>query len=164
MLLTVKPVLAEPNVSLPFQLVSVKSTELHRYWPFLRRGLENICEKIKPAPDWIPEDVYVGIRSELAVALIGSRGDRQLGFIVYHKLERPHSHLTDLFLWCWWAIPLRERIPTDNIPDCMLQGWQYLQSVKKAIGAHRIIGISSRPGVIKKYGFKFLFYTYTYEV
>jgi hypothetical protein len=156
--------LSVPNSPAPFSFVPMRSNDLHQYWPFLRRGLETICRKVKPAPDWIPEDIYAALRTEIAVALIGSRGPRQLGFVIYHKLERPHSHLLDMFVWAWWAIPLGERLPSDNIPECMSLGWEYLREVKKALGANRIIGISSRPGIIKKYGFKFLFYTYTYEV
>ena len=142
----------------PVVITPVRPTELHSVWPFLERGLSDIVCKIEP--DWIPADVYGAIRAEVATAVIVTRAERRLGFGIWHKQERPWSHKLDIFVWAVWAIPLRERIPSDNLPEVMYRGIQYLYGVKAALGANAVIMVSSRKGFARHYGFKQRFITY----
>lgn len=139
-------------------LTPVKSTGLHIYWPFLERGLNDIIRKTHP--DWLPPDVYMALRAEAATAVIVSRGTRLLGFIVWHKQERVFSHILDIFVWAAWALPLRERLPGDDIEEAVWRGIEYLRELKLTLAAKRDIAISSRKGLCKKYGLKPLFTTY----
>lgn len=139
-------------------LTTIKPAELHVYWPFLERGLNDIHKRTHP--DWLPPDVFMALRADAATAVIISRNSRLLGFIVWHKQERVFSHILDVFVWGAWALPLRERQPGDDVAEAISRGYEYLLGVKKAIGASRIIMISPRKGFQRKYGFKPLFTTY----
>lgn len=141
----------------PVVITPVKPAELHQAWDFLERGLEDIRRKVKP--DWRSPDVFGAIRAEWATACIVSRGHRYLGFIVWHKQQRGWSGIMDVFLWAGWALPLRERLPGDGIAEAHWRVREYLYAVKQAIGAQKIIAVSSRKGLVKKYGFKELFFT-----
>ena len=135
----------------------IKPAELHQHWDFIERGLEAIRRKVKP--DWLAGDVYGALRADAAVACIVSRGVRLLGFLIWHRQERPWSHKLDVFVWATWALPLRERLPGDDIAEAIWRGREYLYGVKRAIGAEKVIAISSRRGFVKRYGFKELFFT-----
>lgn len=141
----------------PVLFTVVKSAELHRYWPFLDRGCRDICRKVKP--DWRPEDLYGALRAEAAVAVIVTRAERMLGFIVWHRQERTWSRTLDVFVWAVWTIPVRERIPADGWPEPFYRGWQYLSDLKRAIGGNKVITIS-RKGLQRKYGWKPIWLTY----
>lgn len=145
------------------QIIQIKPADLHRHWLFIERGLNDIRHKLVDLCDWLPPDVYGAIRVEAAFCIIVGRNDRELGFIIYHRQERPWSHKFDLFLWCWWMIPLRERLPADLINEGFDEGVQYLRNVQRSIGAERLIGTSSfRRGstLVRRYGFKPLSITY----
>lgn len=141
----------------PVVISPVKPAELHQHWAFLRRGLDDIVRRVKP--DWISEDIFGAIRADVVTAIIVSRGTHKLGFAVYHRQNRPWSGKYDLFLWAAWAIPLRERLPDDDLPQAIQHGIAYLHDVRRSIGAERLVAISSRRGLCKKYGLKTLFYT-----
>ncbi len=138
-------------------ITPVKPAELHQVWDFLERGLEDIRRKVKP--DWRSPDVFGAIRAEAATAVIVSRAHRWLGFVVWHKQIRPWSGILDVFVWAGWAIPLRERIPTDGIAEAIWRVREYLYAVKQGIGAQKVIAVSSRRGLVKKLGFRELFFT-----
>ena len=146
------------TINPPVVIFLVKPTELHTYWPFLERGLKDIHRKVEP--DWIPPDVYGALRAEAATAAIASRDHRWLGFAIYHRQERPWSHKSDLFIWCLWNIPLRERLPTDDVPEAMQRGIQYLKEVQRMMGAERMVSITSRRSIVQRYGKRELFITY----
>lgn len=139
-------------------LTTIKPAELHVYWPFLERGLNDIHKRTKP--DWLPPDVFMALRADAATACLVLRDARLLGFIIWHRQERVFSHILDVFVWAAWSLPLREQLSTDNMPEAVARGYEYLLGIKQAIGASRIIMISPRKGFQRKYGFKPLFTTY----
>lgn len=147
----------EPTIIKPLSIISIKPAELHTYWPFIQRGLLAIRRKVES--DALPEDIYGAIRAEAAYVFIVSRETRWLGFAVWHKQERPWSHKLDMFVWGVWTIPLRERLPGDNVTEAFQYGRAHLHEIKRSLAANRIIGISSRKGLCKRYGFKELSFT-----
>jgi hypothetical protein len=141
-------------------ITPIKSTELHGYWPFIEQGLVNIQRKVRP--DWIPADVYGALRADAATCCIVTRATRWLGFFIWHKQERPWSHLVDVFVWAVYSIPFRDRRPGDDVDEAMQRGIEYLHNVKSLIGANRVIMITSsqRKGWARKYGLKPIYTTY----
>lgn len=125
----------------PVTIIPIKPADLHQYWPFLERGLNDIVRKVKP--DWIPPDVYSALRAGSATVAIACRGDHQLGFVIYYRQERSWCNKADLFVWCMWNIPLRERLPDDDMPDAMKTGIDYLHDWQRAWGCERVISITT---------------------
>ena len=146
-----------PTINPPVVIIPVKPSELHQWWPFIERGLFDICRKVHP--DWIPPDVFGAIRADAAKACIVMRGIRALGFFIYHPQNRPWSGILDLFVWATWALPLRERLPADGMAEAIQRGIEYLHEIKRSLAAQRIIAISSRRAFTRRYGFKTLFQT-----
>lgn len=109
------------------ELFELKQEDLQRYWPFLRRGLDDIKRKIRP--NWLPEDIFTVLRAGQVSCVIGRRGTRLLGFQVYSKQQRPFSYEPELFIWAAWNLPLRERQGDDDMRELVLAMWRHVGNV-----------------------------------
>ena len=154
----------EPSTKIePVELAELKLESLHAHWPFVRRGLDAIHQRLKP--DWIPENVFAALVAGHSSCVVVSRGARPIGFVVYYKQPRPFSFKPELFVWAAWALPLRERLQSDNLPEAIAIVWRYLVNVAKGnYGTNVISWISPRGGFERKYGWKPHFKTFQIEV
>ncbi len=146
------------------RITPVNPDRLHDVWEFIERGLEDIRRKIDV--QWRSPDVYGALRSNSATALIVARGTRQLGHFIWHKRPRDwNPGIIDVFVWTTWTIPLRERLPSDNMLEVEYRTKQYLSGIKHDIGAAKIIGVSSYErgrALVRKFGYRPLALTYEY--
>lgn len=123
-------------------LTEIKGEALTDHWPFIERGLRLLCHRLEP--DWIPHDVYMQLRMGNANCVLFTRGDRRLAFMVYHRMVRPFSQKSDLFVWAAWNLPIREQWCTDRMEEVISAGCAYLQAMKQAMGALKIKWITSQ--------------------
>ena len=111
------------------ELHELKPEELHKFWPLLRRGVNDIKRKCKP--NWVPEDIYSAIRTAQVNCVISLRGERFLGFVIYSKQLRIFNYLPELFVWLAWNLPVREWLADDDMPAAVTQVWQYIANVAR---------------------------------
>lgn len=90
----------------PVAVELIVAGQLHHYWPFLRRGLDAIVQKVHP--DWIPEDVYVSLRANNAQAYIIYGEGTPVGFLIAYLERRSFNNALDLFIWAGWSLPMKE--------------------------------------------------------
>lgn len=138
-------------------------TQLHTVWPFLLRGLHDIIKKTHP--DWLPEDVFTGLRTGGATCLILWAGPRPIGFTIYHINQLPFSGKKELFVWCSWTIPLRDRLASDEVDKGIAFCFEYLCNTGRAGGATTVAALSPRKGWLKwseriGMGFKYMHSAY----
>jgi len=114
-------------------LIHVPVERLHEDWPLIKEGLEKIIEKIKP--DWIPEDVYHALRSNVSTVHLGYNGDEYEGFIVL--TPTPDYDGVVLFIWCVYS-PSRT-----NVLETYYE--EVVQMARK-IGAKKLRFASPRKG------------------
>jgi len=135
------------------ELFDLKQEDLHRYWPFLLRGVADIRRDLKT--NWLPEDIYSALRQAQVSCVLARRADRLLGFLVYSKQQRIFSYEPELFVWAAWNLPLREQLPEDEMPTTVARVWQYIVSVaKNQYGTDEITWLT-RPGRAKAFARKF---------
>jgi hypothetical protein len=102
-------------------------------WERVRAGLLEV--KKATTDDWLPEDVYMDIRTGQAVLYIGT-GDagEYLGFVVLRLVAMTHS--TKMEIWCAYsatkAPALRRFLP-------------HIRAVARNAGASGILFSSARP-------------------
>jgi hypothetical protein len=119
---------------------------LHEQWEWLKRGAQDICRKIAPHSTWIPEDLYAALRYPEAshlVCWIVSRNQRALGWAC-GDLERDKYGQLEFFLWDAWDIPMRERLPEDDVPGARDQLVEYIRLWAKSQGCWRVTTLSAR--------------------
>ena len=148
----------------PCLITPIAPEDLQAVWPFVRgekrpipTGLERLILKVKP--DFVQEDVFSAIKSGWAKLFIVTRGGRRLGWFVNYIQRRPFSQTPELFLWCAYTIPIRERLMDDDIDDALRQSLEFMHEQKRQANADRIVMMSTRKG-FQRFGFKESFTTW----
>ena len=114
----------------------------------MRRGIADVVRHLKPHRiDFIPEDVYVGLRNGACTLHLVSRETRTLGFLITYVQTRPFSGKRELLCWIAWSIPLRERLPGDNVPLAALETRDFLKEHARKLECDRVVMASSRKGI-----------------
>jgi len=104
-----------PNATPVFVLRVVEPANVRRWWSIVRHGLEKVVDRTDP--DWIPEDVYVALRSGEASLLLGFEDDLYVGFAVVLKRVHPFDGTPVLFIW---ALYIRTIGKLDALMDLVL--------------------------------------------
>lgn len=137
----------------------VHPDKLHRFWPFLKRGLDHVIRKTKP--DWIAEDVYAKLATNQASAYVVYLRDIPLGFAVACLQKRMYGDKTDLCVWCGWSLPMADlqkmRIAEDEARGYEDQLMHYLKEVARTAHCAACLIYSPRPGMERraaKWGYK----------
>lgn len=124
------------------ELFELKQEQLHEFWPFLLRGLTDIKKSI--VPNWIPEDMYSALRERQVACLIGRIDDQLIGFIIYSRQLRSFNFKPELFIWCYWAIPLREWPAEADVLQLGQKAWAFLVEVaEKQYNAEEITFVTT---------------------
>jgi hypothetical protein len=155
----------------PLRILELNPAKLHFYFPFIRRGLEDILRKntprkmrvgpsheAVPLPDVLvntkvryrPEDVYAALAYNRATAYLVSRNRRLLGFFIVHPQPINFTDKTELFLWTAWALPIRERRPQDDFPDAIRRSIAFLAALKEHGKHAELTMLTMRPGFLRR--------------
>lgn len=145
----------------PVSILQVNPPELHAVWSFVKGGLGAVIRKARP--DFVVEDVYAAIRFNNAQLYMVTRGPRALGFFVAYAQRRPFSNRLEYFNWCSYSIPLRERLPNDNVPEAVALSIDFMRNQARALGCDRLVTVSRRPSYAR-FGFKAGFITWEMPV
>ena len=146
------------NLAQSVSITQVPSLSLHDVWNFVERGIETVRRKVKP--DFLAPDVYAAIRFNNAQLYMVTRGPRALGFFVTYTQHRPFSNRLEYLLWIGYSIPLRERLPDDNVSEAVAMSLAFMQQQARALGAAGPVMLSTRKGW-ERYGFTSGFTTWT---
>jgi hypothetical protein len=128
--------------------------QLREVWDDIREGLNDILAK--GAYTWLPEDIYVAIKTRQSVLLVGMADNRFAGFVVL-TLNKGFDGLEGN-VWCAYNIGKSEYI------DALMP---VIDDFLRESGCKRATMISSRPGWAKiapKLGFKPVYTTYSKEL
>lgn len=141
--------------------------QLHDAWPFVKRGLDGIIRKTHP--DWVPEDIYAMVRAGQLQLVLLNQEDRRIGFTAYCFNVFPFSGKKELFVLCSWTLPLRERLPSDEVDKGIAFCFEFLCNVARAQGATCITALSPRPAWLRwsdrlRMGFKYVHSAYRREL
>jgi len=77
-------------------LSPIAPEQLHTVWPWVREGLETIRRKRDES--WLPEDVYLQLRSKTAHLMV----IEDAGFLIYQILPGDDFRGV-LHVWCVWG-------------------------------------------------------------
>ena len=128
-------------------ITEIKPEHLHAVWGLVERGLIDVLRKSNlrhRVADWIPADVYASIRTAQSTLYLVSRKTRLLGFFILLQQRLPYSQKLELFNWVTWAIPLRERLPGDDIPQALALSQRFIVDLAQGMHADAVTFISSR--------------------
>jgi hypothetical protein len=150
-------------MSAPLRIVELNPAKLHFYFPFIKRGLEDILRKntvprAAQLPEvlantkvrWRSEDVYAALAYKTATAYLVSRNRRLLGFFIVHPQPINFTDKTELFLWTAWALPIRERRPQDDFPDAIRRSITFLAALKEQGKHAELTMLTMRPGFLRR--------------
>lgn len=138
----------------PLSITPVEPKDLHQWWPIVERGIECIIRKLgHQNVDFIPEDVFSGIRTGGCVLYLVQRDQRSLGFFICYPQQRPFSGRKELFLWLVWDLPLKDQRPEDDMPAVTMAVRDYLVDLALKLGCDSISALSTRRG-FEKWNFK----------
>lgn len=118
---------------------------LHACWPKVRKGLERIAEKGKE--NWLPEDVYVALRTGRATLYVADPG-----FFILEKVDEAFTHQSVLNIWCLHA-QAEDGGHHAGVLQFRDEAIAYIDGVAKSLGIKRI-KMSGRKGwqkVLKDY-------------
>jgi hypothetical protein len=135
------------------ELIELKPEELHRFWPFLLRGMLDVKHDMQP--NWIPEDLYAALKQAQVNCVMARRDERMLGFLVYSKQQRIFNYEPELFVWCAWNIPMREWLPDDDMAAVVARVWAYIANIAKTVYGTSEITWVTRPRRAKAFERKF---------
>ena len=103
----------------PLALTFVGPGDTKGAWPFVRKGLEIV--KAKTNAEWIPEDVYVHIRSGSASLFVATRWKRPVGFVIVTMTVNPFTGDKTAILWVCYT---NERGVVDELlPQVEAMAW-----------------------------------------
>lgn len=125
-------------------------SQLHDFWPLLKRGLTDILKKAHPCPDWIPEDVYAYLRNGQAAGYLAFHRGRYVAFVVCYLNPLPFSGKQEMIAWAGWGLPLKERYPNDDPDRVWALLWNVMREAGRRAGAIRLKTLSTRPGMKKQ--------------
>jgi hypothetical protein len=106
----------------------VNPADLHKYWPFVKRGCEIV--KAKTGEAWLPEDVYTAIKTNAAQLFMF-----QHGFCVLQNLKDAYNNDNLLHIWIAWH---------GTNDDVKADFYAELQKIAKSINATKITFTSPR--------------------
>ncbi len=118
----------------------IPKEDLRYEWPWIRKGLERILES--SSQHWLPEDVYMALKTESAEAFRGVLEGETAGFVILQK----HQSLDGTELFIWAAHTMEDG--RDFYED--------IEQIAKDVGAKRVVFWSNRMGwrrLAKRYGF-----------
>lgn len=131
------------------------AAELHSVWATIRPGLEITAKKA--SGNWIPEDVWMELKTGGAVLHMVLVDMHYRGFLVSKTIE--HFDGKTLLLWIGYSFESGKDLLLDNIEQ--VKEWA------ANIGAKRVQWQSPRKGFAKlapKLGFEPMMTIYEYEV
>ena len=137
------------------KLIPLDPKKVASAWPFVRAGCEKVLAKTNDR--WIPEDVYMELRSNSAFLYIIEHESDEVGFIVVRRVMDPDGPA--LFVWIMYTIPglMKES-----------ENWKMviagLDELARSIGAKRIRHYSSRSGFEEHGAFTLKMHIYEREV
>ena len=136
-------------------LTPIDPKKISATWSFIRRGCEKVLEKTNDR--WMPEDVYMELRSGTAFLYMLEQDGDELGFLVVRRVMDPDGPV--LFVWIMYTEPglMRE---DDNWKMVMSE----VDALARSIGAKRICHYSSRSGFEKHGAFTLKMHIYEREV
>lgn len=111
----------------------VQPGELPQFWPLVRRGVEEVCER--GSDGWLVEDVYMAVRQGVSLLCVATIANYYVGFVVVTPTlgwHRPQLHI-----WCAYNRGERDVLDT-FLPDVI--------ALAKARGAAKITMSSPRKG------------------
>ena len=122
---------------------------LHRHWPFLLRGVQDVVRKSKHTR-WWAEDVYAAVQNRAAAAYIVQHNGQQVGMFITHPQTVPFSGETELFLWIMWSLPLREWNPPERMIVTM-DTLKYIAALALNQGHSAVATLTVRPGLLRRW-------------
>ena len=143
----------------------VQPKDLHQVWPFVRAGLDAIARRVKP--DRLIEDVYATLRAGTSFLTLGLCNGVPVGFAVSYFNDLPFSGQRELFVWCTWTLPLRERQPGWDVDGAIRQVLAELIALARQQGAKHLACISPRKAFARwagDLGFSLLHSTYRLQI
>lgn len=135
-------------------ITPIQPQNLHDHWSFAHQGIETVMRKLgRDKIDFLVEDVFAALRNGGATLYLVTRGSRVLGYWIAYVQIRPFSGKKELFLWIAYSIPLRDRLPDDNVPEAVVLSMDYMKQQARALGCDSIVHLSSRRG-FQLFGFE----------
>jgi hypothetical protein len=131
-----------PDRKLTFEWID--PARLHGCWELIRLGLLKIVPH--STDRWIPEDIYMAIRTGTAHLHLGTRDGQYAGFLVTQKQQAWDGQV--LHVWCAYSA---------SEDDVLHDGMDQIKEWAQNMAATRITFASPRAGwekVAPKYGFK----------
>lgn len=110
-------------------LRQIEARDLGAVWERVRAGLVEV--KAATTDDWLPEDVYMAIKSGGATLYLGERDGGYLGFLVLRLIQTFHGSKVEI-----WCAHSATRLPL------MRAFWPQIQALAVTAGAKKI-GFSS---------------------
>ncbi len=132
------------------QIQQVDPVKLHQYWPFIKRGVDAVIRKSQHTR-WWPEDVYAAVQTRQAMAYIVAHNGQQVSMFVVHPQPVMFTGETELFLWLFWALPLREWNPPERFQVSM-DTLKYIAQLAIQGGHSAVSTLTVRPGVLRRWG------------
>lgn len=123
---------------------------MHRHWPDLRRGVEEVIRRSKHTR-WWPEDVYAAVQTRQAAAFIVQHNGRMVGFFIVHPQTVPFTGETELFLWIMWSLPLREWNPPERT-QVTIETLRFIAALATQQGHSAVSTLTVRPGLLRRWG------------
>ncbi len=118
----------------------IPKEDLRVEWPWIRKGLERILESSRQS--WIPEDVYMALKTGSAEAFRAVDLNETVGFVILQKHEA--IDCTELFIWAAYTLGDGRDFYED------------VESIARDVGAKRVVFWSNRKGwdrLAQRYGF-----------
>jgi hypothetical protein len=103
-------------------------------WPTIRQGLEKVCEN--SSDGWIPEDVYMSLKTGAATLHIGSGDGGYQGFLIMSQNAGYAGPV--LHIWACYS--------EAKDFSLMLEHMTFIETCAKNIGAKTITFTSARRG------------------
>jgi hypothetical protein len=119
----------------------VDKSEVGRWWPLIRPGVEKVIKKTSPS--FLPEDVYMHIKQDLAWLIIAfTKEDKKFaGFVIVSRAEKdPFSGREDLLLW----------IAYSEKAGAVESTLKKVEVLGKSLGFNYVIFHSSRKGWVRR--------------
>lgn len=147
-------------------IFELRQEEFHRYWPFIKQGLDDVKRKIKP--NWIAEDMYAALRAGQVNCVLGRINGRLMGYIIFGRQLRPFSFAPELFVWVYWCLPLRDWPDQEDMLQLGRDAWAWLANVAKTqYGTDQITWVTTpkrAQGFERRWGYQPTWVTMTVKV
>jgi hypothetical protein len=125
---------ARPDWQLMNTLDYIAPDRIQSVWPTIRPGLEKVCAK--SSDGWIPEDVYLSLKTGAATLHIGKGPDGYQGFLIMSQnagFSGPVLHI-----WACYS--------EAHDFNLMIEHMAFIEGCAKNLGAKTITFTSARKG------------------